>query len=104
MLDKGSPLYGSIPIPPIMGVQISLILIHDIQTPLRARFLDLLQKLVLANKPGSWLTMYLCTFTMLHNCALITKHDASYARKHGIKVFHSQNLHAHVALVFLTGT
>jgi hypothetical protein len=37
-------------------------------------------------KQKTWLTTYLVTFILLHNIALITKHDADYARKHGIKV------------------
>jgi hypothetical protein len=85
ILDETSPLHGNIPIPPVMGAQIELILIQAIQVPLRTLVLDLLQKLVLANKSSAWFTIYLCIFILLHNCALITKHDAGYARKHGIK-------------------
>jgi hypothetical protein len=69
-----------------MGAQIELILIQKVQFPLRLQVLDLLQKLVLANKASSWFTAYLCIFILLHNCAMITKHDAGYARKHGIQV------------------
>jgi hypothetical protein len=89
ILDETSPLHGSIPIPPVMGAQIELILIQKIQVPLRVKVLDLLQKVILANKSEAWFTIYLCIFILLHNCAMITKHDAGYARKHGIQVSNS---------------
>ena len=37
-------------------------------------------------KQKTWLTTYLVTFILLHNIALITKHDADYAKKHGMSV------------------
>lgn len=33
-------------------------------------------------KQKTWLTTYLVTFILLHNVALITKHDKDYAEKH----------------------
>ena len=89
ILDETSPLHGSIPIPPVMGAQIELILIHKIQVPLRGQVLDMLQKILVANKRSSWFAVYLSIFILLHNCAMITRHDAGYARKHGIQVRHS---------------
>jgi hypothetical protein len=89
ILDETSPLHGSIPIPPVMGAQIELILIQKILIPLRTQVLDMLQSVIKGNKAGSWFTVYLCIFILLHNCAMITKHDAGYARKHGIQVRHS---------------
>jgi hypothetical protein len=86
ILDETSPIHGSIPIPPVMGAQLDFILIQQIEGPLRDRVLEALQKVVLSNKRTSWFTIYLCTFVLLHNCALITKHDHGYARKHGMQV------------------
>lgn len=86
ILDSSHPTPGKIPIPPVMGNQIELILSRDIQDRLRNEILDALQKLIYSNKPGTWFTIYLCTFILLHNCAMITKHDSSYARKHGLQV------------------
>ncbi|EHK24820.1 uncharacterized protein TRIVIDRAFT_29985 [Trichoderma virens Gv29-8] len=85
ILDQTSPNPGKIPLPPVLGAQMDLILIQHIQTKLRHELLDNLQKVMLKNKPSSWLVTYLVTFILLHNVALITKHDASYARKHGMK-------------------
>ncbi|GAB1310078.1 Tetratricopeptide repeat domain containing protein [Madurella fahalii] len=83
--DKGSPLYGKIPLPPVMGAQIDSVLIHQIQPQLRRRTLEELQKMTQEKKQKTWLTTYLVTFILLHNIALITKHDAEYAKKHDMK-------------------
>lgn len=85
VLDETHPNHRSVPIPPVMGNQIELILSREIQDPLRAKVLDGLQKLILSNKTSCWFTIYLSIFILLHNCAMITKHDAAYARKHGIQ-------------------
>jgi hypothetical protein len=86
ILDETSPLHGEIPVPPVMGTQIELILIQRIQIPLRKKVLECLQALIVANKPDTWFTIYLCSFILLHNCAMITKYDAGYAKKYGFPV------------------
>ncbi len=75
-----------IPLPPVMGAQIDSILIHQIQSHLRHNTLDNPQKLTTDNKNKTWLTTYLVTFILLHNTALLMRHDAGYAKKHGMKV------------------
>lgn len=86
ILDQTSPNPGKIPLPPVLGAQMDMILIQHIQNKLRHELLDNLQKVMLKNKQSSWLVTYLVSFILLHNVALITKHDAAYARKHGMKV------------------
>jgi hypothetical protein len=88
ILDETHPNHGSIPIPPVMGNQIELILSRRIQDRLRTEILDSLQKLIYSHKTTSWFTVYLCVFILLHNCTMITRHDAAYARKHGIEASH----------------
>ncbi|XXG93968.1 hypothetical protein Hte_000218 [Hypoxylon texense] len=85
IMDETSPLRGCIPLPPVMGAQIELILIHQIQSSLRREMLENLQAMTQANKNQTWFTTYLVTFILLHNVALLCQHDAGYARKHGIK-------------------
>ncbi|SPQ17855.1 50ce7ba6-0193-4f39-84d7-23bed1b300e7 [Thermothielavioides terrestris] len=82
--DQDNPLHGKIPLPPVMGAQIDSVIIHQIQPRLRRKTLEELQKMTQEKKPKTWLTTYLVTFILLHNIALITKHDADYARKHGL--------------------
>jgi hypothetical protein len=84
--DRDSALHGKIPLPPVMGAQIDSVLIHQIQPRLRRKALEELQKMTQEKKQKTWLTTYLVTFILLHNIALITKHDADYARKHGMPV------------------
>jgi hypothetical protein len=86
ILDETSPNHGRIPLPPVMGAQLDLILIHQIQSGLRRELLDKLQKMLQTNKAKTWFTTYLIMFMLLHNISLITEHDAGYAKKHGIKV------------------
>ncbi|KAH7170959.1 hypothetical protein EDB81DRAFT_876970 [Dactylonectria macrodidyma] len=85
ILDKTSPNQGMVPLPPVLGAQLDLVLIHHIQSKLRRELLDKLQKMIQKNKQSTWLVTYLVTFILLHNTALITQHDAGYAKKHGMK-------------------
>ena len=84
--DQDNPLHGKIPLPPVMGAQLDSVLIHQIQPRLRRKALEELQKMTQEKKQRTWLTTYLVTFILLHNIALITKHDADYAKKHGMPV------------------
>ncbi|KAI1757289.1 hypothetical protein F4782DRAFT_548199 [Xylaria castorea] len=85
IMDETSPLQGKIPLPPVMGAQIELVLIHQIQSSLRREMLENLQTITQANKQHTWFTTYLITFILLHNVALLCQHDTGYARKHGMK-------------------
>ncbi|KAI7783038.1 hypothetical protein LA080_012633 [Diaporthe eres] len=79
------PLKGSVPIPPVMGAQLDFILLNQTLPKLRRETLECLQNMTQAKKQRTWLTTYLVTFILLHNVALITAHDHSYAKKHGLK-------------------
>ncbi|KAK3180202.1 hypothetical protein K4F52_008401 [Lecanicillium sp. MT-2017a] len=84
LLDETSPTPGKIPLPPVLGAQLDIVLIHDIQKRLRKDVLDQLQRIIQKNKHCNWLAIYLVIFLLLHNASLIIEHDADYARKHGI--------------------
>ena len=91
--DRDAPLHGKIPLPPVMGAQIDSVLIHQIQPGLRRKTLEDLQKMTQEKKQKTWLVTYIVTFILLHNIALITRHDAEYARKHGLSVsLHTRSL------------
>jgi hypothetical protein len=85
-LDETSPTPGQVPIPCVMGAQLDLILIHQIQSKLRRSVLEKLEKMVSKRKHNTWMVTYLVTFVLLHNTSLITAHDASYALKHHMDV------------------
>ncbi|OAQ97146.1 hypothetical protein LLEC1_00747 [Akanthomyces lecanii] len=84
ILDETSPTPGKVPLPPVMGAQLNLIMIHEIQAKLRKTVLDQLQKIVQKNKHSTWLVTYFVDFILLHNASMIIAHDAGYAKKHGI--------------------
>lgn len=80
-----SPNPGKIPLPPVLGAQLDSILIHEFQENIRRKLLRQLDKAFRKYKHPNWLIMYLVSFILLHNAALITAHDAKYAQKHGMK-------------------
>ncbi|KAL1901192.1 hypothetical protein Cpir12675_000558 [Ceratocystis pirilliformis] len=83
--DDTSPLYGKVPVPPVLGAQVDVLLIDRIQNQLRQKVLKLLKEMILRNKKQEWFSLYLAIFIIMHNIALIIAHDALYARKHGLK-------------------
>lgn len=85
IMDETSPIKGQIPLPPVMGAQIELVLIGQLQTKWRREMLDQLQAMTQQNNHSTWLTIYLTTFILLHNVSLLCQHDNAYAVKHAIK-------------------
>lgn len=64
------------------GQQLDKMLLDHILSKLRRETLDILQTMTQHKKQKTWLTTYLVSFILLHNVALITKHDREYAEKH----------------------
>ena len=87
--DHSYPLFGKVALPPVMIQQLDMVLTLGILQPLRKKVLEDFQKIVLSNKPSSWLTVYLITFMSLHNCAAVSAENYLNARRHGLRVsFH----------------
>ena len=86
MEDQTCPLLGKIPLPPVMIQQLDMILTIGVLQPLQKQVLEDFQKLVLANNPRNWMTVYLVTFMSLHSCAKISEENYNNARKHGLNV------------------
>ncbi|KAK3897057.1 hypothetical protein C8A05DRAFT_39394 [Staphylotrichum tortipilum] len=82
--DESYPLFGKVPLPPVMIQQLDMILTLGILEPLRKQVLEEFQKLALANNPRNWMTIYLVTFMSLHSCAKITAEQYDNGRKHGL--------------------
>jgi len=83
--DKSFPLHGHVPLPPVLIQQLDMILMAVLE-PWRKAVLEDFHKVVVSNKPGNWLTVYLITFMSLHCCAVLTSENHANARKHGLKV------------------
>jgi len=90
-------MHGKIPTPPVFDAQFDVIISQMTLMPLRAKVLDLLQQITLAQKPSNWFCIYLCTFILLHNSSLLTIHDISYVHKYGLKVYLIYPFHRVVA-------
>ncbi|OAA37271.1 tetratricopeptide repeat domain containing protein [Beauveria brongniartii RCEF 3172] len=92
ILDDTSPTPGKVPVPPVMGAQLNLIMIHEIQAKLRKTVLEQLQKIVQKNKHSTWLVTYFVNFILLHNASMIISHDAGtqrrFAREDKVKEYH----------------
>lgn len=86
MFDKASSNFGKIPVPPVMNVQLDLMMSSIVIHPLHQAILAQLQNLIHANKTSSWFTIYLCSFILLHSCSIFTAFENGYAKKHGAKV------------------
>jgi hypothetical protein len=83
-VDTSYPLFGKIPLPPVMIQQLDMILTLGILEPLRKQVLEDFQKLALVTNPRNWMTIYLISFMSLHSCAKITEENYHNARKHGL--------------------
>lgn len=83
--DRSYPLFGKVPLPPVMIQQLDMVLTIGFLQPLRKKVLENFQKIVLNNKPKSWMTIYLITFMSLYSCARLTAENYNNARKHGLK-------------------
>ena len=84
--DHEAANYGHVLVPPVMGAQIELLYTTALLTPLQLSVRKRLQELVEANNPKAWMTVYLCTFILLHNLSLISQYQHEKARKKGLKV------------------
>lgn len=86
-VDHSYPFFGKVPLPPVMIQQLDMVLTLGLLQPLQKKVLEEFQRIVLANNPRSWLTIYLITFMFLHSCAALSAENYSNARKHGLKVY-----------------
>jgi hypothetical protein len=80
------PNTGNILLPPVMNAQMEVIVTVMILLPMKKAVLQGLEELIKANRTGAWFTIYLCTFILLHSCALLTEADNKKARKQGMQV------------------
>lgn len=84
--DQSYPLFGKIPLPPVMIQQLDMVLTLGILEPLRKQVLEEFQKLALVTNPRNWMTIYLVTFLSLHSCAKITGENYANARKQYVQI------------------
>lgn len=84
--DRSFPLFDKVPLPPVMIQQLDMILTLGVLVPLNKQVLEDFNKIVLENRPKSWMTIYLITFMSLHSCAKVSDENYKNARKQGLRV------------------
>jgi hypothetical protein len=90
IMDRSSDYYEKVPLPPVVTSQLDILWRVRILQQLQKNILDGLWHLMAANKPQSWMTIYLCVFILLHNCSILTLDRYRRARKHGKKIRYDQ--------------
>lgn len=85
--NPASPYHTKIPIPPIVDLQIDLIVINEILQPKLKRILNMLKAMLESSDPwNNWFEIYLAYFILLHNVELTMAHDAWFVRRNNLKV------------------
>lgn len=75
-----------IPVPPAVSAQLRLILIHYVQKTLREELMGRLQNMMKRNRKENWLVVYLTTFVLLHNTALLAACKDDTVSNHKVEV------------------
>lgn len=73
-------------VPPNLGEQLKLTLLHYIERSLKNELIRRLQSLMYKDRKGMWLVIYLVTFMLLHSTTLLMGHGADDTIGPGLKV------------------
>lgn len=84
--EAGHPYNGFTPVTPIMDSQLDDLVIRHLIRPICARFLARLKEKIEQRRRENWLEIYLASFIMLYNMALVQKDMAVQAGRKGLKV------------------
>lgn len=98
--NPSSPYHERIPVPPIVDMQIDLIVINSILQPLLKETLAMMTELLDSSTPwNDWFEIYLAYFVLLHNVELTMAHDAWFVKRHNLKVRPDLLLHLNLSLL-----
>jgi hypothetical protein len=85
--NPNCPYHDRIPVPPIVDLQIDLIVINELLQPELKKILNMLKTMLLSSDPwNSWFEIYLAYFILLHNVELTMAHDAWFVKRNNLKV------------------
>jgi len=85
--NPSCPYHTKIPVPPIVDLQIDLIVINELLQPELKKILKLLKTLLESSDPwNNWFEIYLAYFILLHNVELTMAHDAWFVKRNNLKV------------------
>ena len=86
--NPNCPYHDRIPVPPIVDLQIDLIVINELLQPELKKILNTLKTMLLSGDSwNSWFEIYLAYFILLHNVELTMAHDAWFVKRNNLKVF-----------------
>jgi hypothetical protein len=86
-VNPNCPYYDRIPVPPIVDLQIDLIVINELLQPKLRKILKMVKKMLETSDPwNSWFEIYLAYFILLHNVELTMAHDAWFVKRSNLKV------------------
>ena len=85
--NPNCPYHDRIPVPPIVDLQIDLIVINEILQPELKKILKMMKTMLESSDPlKNWFEIYLAYFILLHNVELAMAHDAWFVRRNNLKV------------------
>jgi hypothetical protein len=85
--NQTCPYHDRIPVPPIVDLQIDLIIINEILQPERKKLLRMLNSILELNDPWTnWFEIYLAYFILLHNVEMTMAHDTWFVKRYNLKV------------------
>ncbi|KAG0645688.1 hypothetical protein D0Z07_8715 [Hyphodiscus hymeniophilus] len=84
--DPNCPYSDRIPVPPIVDLQIDLIVINELLKPELKIILKMMKTMLESSKPWKdWLEIYLSYFILLHNVELTIAHDLWFVKRNNLK-------------------
>lgn len=85
--NPNCPYHDRIPVPPMVDLQIDLIVINEILQPEVKKILKMLKEKLESSDPwADWFEIYLAYFILLHNVELTMAHDAWFVKRNNLKV------------------
>jgi hypothetical protein len=85
--NPNCPYYDRIPVPPIVDLQIDLVVINEILKPELKTILKMLKTMLESSDAWSnWFEIYLAYFILLNNVELTMAHDAWFVKRNNLKV------------------
>lgn len=100
------PYHDRIPVPPIVDLQIDLIVINEILQPELKKILKMMKTMLESSDPwNNWFEIYLAYFILLQNVELTMAHDAWFVKRHNLKVSVLFSIaHVHKLIIYRSDT
>jgi hypothetical protein len=85
--NPNCPYHDRIPVPPIVDLQIDLVVINALLKPELKSILKMLKTMLESSDPWTnWFEIYLAYFILLHNVELTMAHDLWFVKRNNLKV------------------